>query len=114
MRLGIAAPAGAGKTMGALLVAYGLVGDWSKIGLADTEMGSGELYVDHKVPGTSFVIGEFNYVGIDAPYTVAKYVEAQRALEEAGCTDAQLLAHVRSPGPHVRGCFAVDAVLGKS
>jgi hypothetical protein len=35
------------------------------------------------------------------------------ALEEAGCTDAELLAHLRSPGPHVRGCFAVDAVLGK-
>jgi hypothetical protein len=36
------------------------------------------------------------------------------ALEEAGCTDASLLAHLRSPGPHVRGCFALDAVLGKS
>ncbi len=36
------------------------------------------------------------------------------ALEEAGCADAELLAHLRSPGPHVRGCFAVDALLGKS
>jgi hypothetical protein len=36
------------------------------------------------------------------------------ALEEASCTDAELLAHLRSPGPHVRGCFALDAVLGKS
>jgi hypothetical protein len=36
------------------------------------------------------------------------------ALEDAGCTDAELLAHFRSPGPHVRGCFALDAVLGKS
>lgn len=35
-------------------------------------------------------------------------------LEAAGCTDAELLAHLRSPGPHVRGCFALDAVLGKS
>jgi hypothetical protein len=35
------------------------------------------------------------------------------ALEEAGCTDAQLLTHLRSPGPHFRGCFALDAVLGK-
>jgi hypothetical protein len=35
------------------------------------------------------------------------------ALEEAGWTDAELLAHLRSPGPHVRGCFALDAVLGK-
>jgi hypothetical protein len=35
------------------------------------------------------------------------------ALEEAGCQDAKLLAHLRSAGPHFRGCFAVDAVLGK-
>jgi hypothetical protein len=34
------------------------------------------------------------------------------ALEEAGATDAQLLGHLRSAGPHVRGCAAVDAVLG--
>jgi hypothetical protein len=35
------------------------------------------------------------------------------ALEEAGCTDADLLGHLRSPGPHVRGCWALDLVLGK-
>jgi hypothetical protein len=33
------------------------------------------------------------------------------ALEEAGCTDAGLLGHLRGPGPHVRGCFAVDLLL---
>jgi hypothetical protein len=35
------------------------------------------------------------------------------ALEDAGCTDAELLGHLRGPGPHVRGCWAVDLVLGK-
>src|SRR5262249_53955080 len=30
------------------------------------------------------------------------------ALEEAGCTSADLLEHLRGPGPHVRGCWAVD------
>ena len=35
------------------------------------------------------------------------------ALEEAGCTDAELLSHLRSPGPHERGCWALDLVLGK-
>jgi hypothetical protein len=34
-------------------------------------------------------------------------------LEEAGVTDAWLLSHLRGPGPHVRGCAAVDALLGK-
>jgi hypothetical protein len=36
------------------------------------------------------------------------------ALEEAGCTDPDLLAHLRSPGPHVHGCWALDLVLARS
>jgi hypothetical protein len=36
------------------------------------------------------------------------------ALEEAGCTDASVLEHCRGPGPHVRGCWVVDLILGKS
>ncbi len=35
------------------------------------------------------------------------------ALEEPGCTNADLLGHLRSGGEHVRGCWALDAVLGK-
>ena len=35
------------------------------------------------------------------------------ALEEAGCTDPALLEHLRRPGPHVRGCWALDLVLNK-
>jgi hypothetical protein len=36
------------------------------------------------------------------------------AVEEAGCTDSELLTHLRGPGPHVRGCWALDAALGRS
>jgi hypothetical protein len=36
------------------------------------------------------------------------------ALEDAGCENADLLAHCRGPGPHVRGCWAVDLILGKA
>jgi hypothetical protein len=36
------------------------------------------------------------------------------ALLDAGADDEALLAHLRSPGPHVRGCWAVDLILGKS
>ena len=36
------------------------------------------------------------------------------ALEEAGCTDQAILDHLRGPGPHVRGCWVVDLLLGKS
>jgi len=35
------------------------------------------------------------------------------ALEDAGCADEQFLSHLRGPGPHVRGCFVLDLLLGK-
>ncbi len=35
------------------------------------------------------------------------------ALEEAGCDAADVLNHCRGPGPHARGCWVVDGVLGK-
>jgi hypothetical protein len=36
------------------------------------------------------------------------------ALEQSGCVDAAVLSHCRGPGEHVRGCWVVDVVLGKS
>jgi hypothetical protein len=35
------------------------------------------------------------------------------ALEDAGCADAAILAHCRTPGEHVRGCWVLDLLLGK-
>jgi hypothetical protein len=35
------------------------------------------------------------------------------ALEDAGCTDEDLLGHCRRPGVHVRGCWVVDLLTGK-
>lgn len=74
LRLGIAAPSGAGKTYSALLMAFGLGG---KVGLVDTEHGSGHLYAH---------LGEYDVIGLEAPYTVAKYTEALKAFEAAGYT----------------------------
>lgn len=72
LRLGIAAPSGAGKTYSALLLAFGLGG---KVGLIDTEHGSGDLYAH---------LGDYDIIGIEAPYTVAKYLKAIQAFEQAG------------------------------
>jgi hypothetical protein len=36
------------------------------------------------------------------------------ALEDVGCANRQILDHLRGPGPHVRGCFALDFLLEKS
>jgi len=72
LRLGIAAPSGAGKTYSAILLAVGLGG---KIGLIDTEHGSGDLYAN---------MADYDIIGIEAPYTVAKYLQAIKVFEAAG------------------------------
>ena len=35
------------------------------------------------------------------------------ALQDAGCDNVDILDHCRGPGPHVRGCWVVDLLLGK-
>jgi hypothetical protein len=35
------------------------------------------------------------------------------ALLDAGCENEQLLAHLRTQRPHVRGCWVLDLILGK-
>jgi hypothetical protein len=59
--------------------------------------------------------------GAVAPLARAVYEEGRwqdlpvlaDALEEAGCSDEAILGHLRGPGPHVRGCWVVDAILGR-
>ena len=36
------------------------------------------------------------------------------ALQDAGCEDAELLGHCRGPGPHGRGCWVVERVIGRA
>ncbi|PTX14401.1 signal recognition particle subunit FFH/SRP54 (srp54) [Pontibacter mucosus] len=75
LRIGLSAPSGFGKTYSALLLAYGITGDWSKIALIDTENGSGELY-SH--------LGDYNALPLEAPYSPERYIEAIRVCENAG------------------------------
>jgi hypothetical protein len=35
------------------------------------------------------------------------------ALTDAGCDNEDILSHCRSEGPHVKGCWVVDTLLGK-
>jgi hypothetical protein len=35
------------------------------------------------------------------------------ALEDGGCSDEVILTHLREPGPHVRGCWVLDLLLGR-
>jgi hypothetical protein len=44
---------------------------------------------------------------------LARLMVLADALEEAGCTEQAILDHLRGPGPHVRGCWPVDLLLGR-
>jgi hypothetical protein len=44
---------------------------------------------------------------------IARLAVLADTLEETGCTNTDILNHLRSPGPHVRGAQVVDLVLGK-
>ena len=52
--------AGSGKTYSALLLAYGLCSDWSRIAVIDSENGSADLYASlgDTVPNSVSEIGE--------------------------------------------------------
>lgn len=82
LRLGITGPAGSGKTMSALLIAGGLVADWSKVGLVDTENGSGQLYVHKTVDNQE--IGEYLVLTLEPPFEASKYINAIQMAEDAG------------------------------
>ena len=75
LRLNISGPAGAGKTYSALLMAKGLIGDWGKIAVIDTENGSAGLY-SH--------LGDFNTIDLQAPFSPERYIEAIDACIKAG------------------------------
>jgi hypothetical protein len=50
----------------------------------------------------------------DGTLDLARLAVLADALEEAGVRDTLLLKHLREPGPHVRGCFVIDAILGRT
>lgn len=89
----ISSPSGGGKTLGALLTAFGLTGDWSKILIIDTENRSGSLYAGSEIDGVK--IGQYQTIVLNAPYTVARYTRAIEMAEKAGieCLIIDSLSH---------------------
>lgn len=86
LRLGLSGPAGSGKTMGALLQAYGITGNWEDICLIDSENFSGDLYANYSKNGIE--IGEYNVISLTAPYTPKKYIAA---IKECESTDIKCI-----------------------
>lgn len=68
------AASGAGKTVSALKLAYGITGDWQKIGIADTENKRALAYVG--TSHTGITIGKFKHAPMHAPYSTEKFEQA--------------------------------------
>ncbi|MBL7690603.1 MAG: AAA family ATPase [Flavipsychrobacter sp.] len=75
IKLGLQGPSGAGKTYSALLIAYGLCGDYNKIAVLDTENRSADLYSN---------IGNYNTLPLDPPFSPERYIEAIDVCLSAG------------------------------
>lgn len=92
LKLGVSAPSGGGKTLGALMIAFGLMKEqypnlpdaqlWEKIAIVDTENGSGELYVGSEFGNLK--IGEYNAITLRPPFEADKYTQALELCQEAG------------------------------
>lgn len=79
LRLALTGVSGAGKTLSALYIAYGITGDWSKIAVIDSEHGRAKFYADRQDLGT----GKFLHANLDAPYSPDRY--KQYVAEAARC-----------------------------
>jgi len=75
IKLALQGSAGSGKTYSALLLAYGLVGNWSKIAVIDTENGSADLYDN---------LGEYNVLPLEKPFSPERYIKAIKECVDAG------------------------------
>jgi hypothetical protein len=75
IKMALQGPSGSGKTYSSLLLAYGLVGDWTKIAVIDSEHNSAHLYAH---------LGPYNVLGISQPFPPEKYIEALETCLNAG------------------------------
>lgn len=77
MKMALAGKSGAGKTLGALKIAKGIVnGDMSKVGVGQTEAGRAQCYISH--------VGPFKVIEMEPPFSPANYIKVIEAAEKAG------------------------------
>lgn len=102
LRLGISGASGFGKTHSALLLAYGMTQDWSKIAVIDTENSSASLYSD---------LGGFNVVDLQAPYSPERYIEAIELCENSEM-EVIIIDSISHEWNGAGGCLDMQSKLG--
>lgn len=101
LRLGVAGPAGSGKTTAALQIATGLGG---RVAVLDTERGSASLYSDRF---------DFDVLDLDPPYAPERFIEAIHAAEGAGY-DVLILDSITHEWNGSGGCCDINEALAQA
>ncbi len=102
LKIGLSGASGVGKTYSALLLAYGITTDWSKVAIIDTENGSSNLYAH---------LGNFNVLSLKAPYSPEKFIEAITTCERASM-EVIIIDSVSNEWKGVGGCLDIHRKLG--
>ena len=87
MRVALAGPSGAGKTLSALYLAYGVTENWEKIALIDTEHGRGQFYGNR----SDLDVGEYLYQELTPPFSAERYIAVAKEAQEAVGTDGVVI-----------------------
>lgn len=77
LRMALCGVSGAGKTLSALYIAYGITGDWKKVALIDTEHGRGKFYADRQ--DFEIPTGKYMYCELEPPYSPDRYISAVKS-----------------------------------
>lgn len=102
LRLGLSGASGFGKSYSALLLAFGITNDWSKIAVIDTENNSANLYAH---------LGNFNVLALNEPYSPERYIEAIRACENASI-EVVIVDSITHEWNGKGGCLQIHEKLG--
>jgi len=102
LRLGLSGASGFGKTYSALLLAYGITGDWNKIAIIDTENNSASLY-SH--------LGEFNVLVLTEPFQPERYIKAIETCESAEM-EVIIIDSITHEWNGAGGCLEIHEKLG--
>nr|BFF36948.1 AAA family ATPase [Tenacibaculum mesophilum] len=102
LRIGLSGASGFGKTYSALLLAYGITNEWSKIAVIDTENGSANLYAE---------LGNYNTVALHSPYAPERYIEAIELCEKAQM-EVIIIDSITHEWNGTGGCLQIHEQLG--
>jgi hypothetical protein len=102
LRLGLSGASGFGKSYSALLLAYGITNDWTKIAIIDTENNSASLY-SH--------LGDFNVLSLNEPYAPERYIQAIEVCETEDI-EVIIIDSITHEWSGKGGCLEIHEQLG--